>query len=296
MPTGTPPHEPRMPFILPLTANRYDRALRSRLRHMEPVIPTATVWQDFPLASIHSETRASHELQNEIPHMPNERDLYPHVVAFLQKEFSCISTKVNTGTRYAHIDVLGLRERRSDFATSTELLAVEVKQGGTRLLNFIGQALAYSLYANRIYLAWQKKNGQSITKEEIDISSKFGVGLLHISKTAKISLISSSLEFTPERHHFLQALDKLAYFECTMCRATYPKERMIQVNQPGPIEPASNPEYLGNFQRAVRARRPALFYLFQLAEIRQDERVYTHDKRFICKDCCSIFSALLPTK
>ena len=227
--------------------------------------------------------------------MANERDLYPHVVAFLQQELGCISTKVNTGTRYAHIDVLGLRERRSDFATSTELLAVEVKKGGTRLLNFIGQALAYSLYANRIYLAWQKKDGQSITKEEIDISSKFGVGLLHISKTENISLISSSREFTPERHHFLQALDKLAHFECTICRATYPKEQVVRVNPHGPIEPASDAEYLGNLQRAVRARRPALFYLFQLAEIRQDKREYTYDKRFICKDCCSIFSTLLPT-
>lgn len=226
--------------------------------------------------------------------MSGEKELYPLVDKFLVDEFGCDSTKLNTGTKYGHIDVLGLRERRSDFASQTELLAIEVKRGGTRFLNFIGQAVAYSLYAHRVYLAWERPKGEGFTQEEIDIASKFGVGLLAISTKGKISLVASSSEFTPERHHLLQAINKLDYFECTLCRSFYPKEPSVPINQPGEINPKEDPGYVGSFHKAVVSRKPALYYLFQLAEARGDERLYTYDKRFICKDCCSIFSSLLP--
>ncbi|MGV1098735.1 hypothetical protein ACUUL3_04915 [Thiovibrio sp. JS02] len=117
---------------------------------------------------------------------------------------------------------------------------------------------------------------------------------LSISTKGKVSLVASSSEFTPERHHLLQAVNKLDYFECTLCRSFYPKESSVQINQPGAINPEEEPSYRGNFRKAVASRKPALYYLFQLAEARGDERLYTHDKRFICKDCCSIFSAFLP--
>ena len=227
--------------------------------------------------------------------MSAESELYPIVERFIVKEFGCGSTKLNTGTKYGHIDVLGLRERRSDLASQTELLAIEVKRGGTRFLNFVGQAIAYSLYAHRVYLAWEKPTGDGFTQEEVDIASRFGVGLLSISSKGRVALIASSSEFTPERHHLLQAADKLDYFECTLCRSFYPKESSVQINQPGEINLKQDPSYRGNFRKAVASRKPALYYLFQLAEARGDERVYTYDKRFICKDCCSIFSAFLPS-
>lgn len=225
--------------------------------------------------------------------MSKETELYPKIECFLVDSFGCGPTKTNTGTKYGHVDVLGLRERRSDFASQTELLAVEVKRGGTRFLNFIGQAFAYSLYAHRVYLAWEKPQGAIFTQEEVDIASKFGVGLLSISKKGEVSLIASSAEFTPERHHLLQAINKLDHFECTLCRSYYPNEASVQINQPGIINSKQEPDYTGNFHKAISSRRPALYYLFQLAEARGDERLYTHDRRFICKDCCSIFSSLL---
>ena len=226
--------------------------------------------------------------------MAREYELYPIVEEYLVDAFECGATKINTGTKYGHIDVLGLRERRSDFASQTELLAIEVKRGGTRFLNFVGQAVAYSLYAHRVYLAWEKASGYSFTQEEIDIASKFGVGLLSISRKGIVSLVASSAEFTPERHHLLQAVHKVEYFECTLCRSFYPKESSVQINQPGAIKTKEEPSYVGNLDKAVASRKPALYYLFQLAEARGDQRSYTHDKRFLCKDCCSIFSSFLP--
>lgn len=225
--------------------------------------------------------------------MSREDELYPVVATFLEDAFGCGSTKINTGTKYGHIDVLGLRERRSDFSSQTELLAIEVKRGGTRFLNFIGQAVSYSLYAHRVYLAWEKEKGGGFSQEEISIASKFGVGLLSISSKGKISLVSSSAEFAPERHHLLQAVNKLDHFECTLCRSFYPKESSVQINPRGAIN-IEEEKYAGNLLKAVTSRRPALYYLFQLAEARGDKRVYTHDTRYICKDCCSIFASILP--
>ncbi|RMG31309.1 MAG: hypothetical protein D6732_14930 [Methanobacteriota archaeon] len=226
--------------------------------------------------------------------MSGEKELYPLIEKYLTENVGCVATKINTGTKFGHIDVLGLRERRSDYASQTELVAVEVKRGGTRFLNFVGQAFAYSLYAHRIYLAWEKPGGSHYTSEEIDIAAKFGVGLLSISEKGKIQLVASSSKFTPEHHHLLQAVHKLGYFECSLCRSYYPSESTVKINQRRKINLQDKPEYSGNFRKAIEQRRSALYYLFQLAEGRGDPREYTYDKRFICKDCCSIFSSLLP--
>jgi hypothetical protein len=226
--------------------------------------------------------------------MSSESDLYPKVDKYLVDHFSCAGTKINTGTRYGHIDVLGLRERRSNFASQTEIIAVEVKRGGTRFLNFVGQAVAYSLYAHRVYLAWEKKEFGEYTQEEIDIASKFGVGLLRIGKEGNIRLVSSSSEFVPEHHHLLQAIDKLGYFECTLCRSFYKSEGVLQINQRGSINIADAPEFRGNLTEIIKKSRPALYYLFQLAEDRGDQREYTHDKRYLCRECSSIFASFLP--
>ena len=226
--------------------------------------------------------------------MSSEKELYPKVEKFLVDAFGCLSTKINTGTKYGHIDVLGLRERRSDFASQTELVAVEVKRGGSGFLKFIGQTVGYSLYAHRIYLAWEKSNGESFTLEEIDIASKFGVGLLSISKRGEVTPITSSGEFAPEKYHLLQVIRKLNYFECTICRAYYPEKSVVRVNDKGEINVEEDPSYRGKLNKAIVKRRPALYHLYHLAEIREDERRYTWDKRFICKDCCSIFSSILP--
>ena len=226
--------------------------------------------------------------------MSRERELYPNVEKFLINVFGCSRTKINTGTKYGHIDVLGLRERRSDFASQTELVAVEVKRGDTRFLNFIGQTVGYSLYAHRVYLAWEKGNRKSFTQEEIDIASKFGVGLLSISEKGKVTRISSSAEFAPEKYHLLQAIRKLGYFECTICRSYYPEESVVRINDKGPINIEEEPSYRGKLNKAIVERRPVLYHLYHLAEIREDERKNTWDKRFFCKDCCSIFASVLP--
>ena len=231
--------------------------------------------------------------------MPGERELYPVVASFLESEFDCYKTAINTGTSYAHVDVIGLRERRSNFAEDIELVAVEVKRGRTPFLKAIGQSLAYSLYAHRVYLAWEKPDEEPIDQEEIDIAAAFGVGLLSVygdgraTSGYRIARVTTSHEFKPERHRFFEIIDRLKYFECTICRSIYPQEDdMVNINkwQSNVSEDANT---RSKFRTAVESRRPARYWLHQLAEHHEDTRQLVLDKRFVCRDCCSIFSSLL---
>ena len=225
--------------------------------------------------------------------MSAEKDLYPIVDKFLREKLRCIITGINKGTKYGQVDVLGLRERKSDLAHQAELVAVEVKKGGKpSFLKSIGQAFAYSLYAHRVYLAWDKE----FTPEEIDMAYKFGVGLISISisQRPRVNLITSSSEFKPERYHLLHIIDKLDYFECTICHSYYPKpsNKVIAINDEA-ICLAEDEEYSGKFSDAIVSRRPAVYYLFKLAENHRDDRDYVYDRRYLCEDCCSIFSSLI---
>ena len=231
--------------------------------------------------------------------MNGEKELYPVVESFLRRKFECHKTAINTGTNYAHVDVIGLRERRSNFAENIELVAVEVKRGAASFLKSIGQALGYSLYAHRVYLAWERPDKKPIVQEEIDIASAFGVGLLSVYSDGRttsgyrVKHIATSHEFKPERHHFLQIVDKLKHFECTICRAFYPKEDdMVDINK-WEIDISVDPNQMGQFRDAVESRKPARYWLHQLAEHHKDERQLVYDRRFVCRDCCSIFSSLL---
>ena len=186
--------------------------------------------------------------------MGDEKVLYPIVSDFLKKELGCTKTECNAGTSHGRIDVLGFRERKSYFASQAEVVAVEVKSG-TRFLNYIGQAVAYSLYSHRVYLALKKPNDNRITRDEFDIASRIGVGLLSISCEDEINLVATSNEFDPEHYRLLQVIDRLGYFECTFCRSYYPKNPSdIKVNK-DEINSKENPGYPGKFNQAVAARR-----------------------------------------
>lgn len=225
--------------------------------------------------------------------MANEAELYPLVALYLKEQVGCLQTKENTGTKFGHIDVVGVKERKSNLSSQPEIVAVEVKRGAARFLNSVGQALSYSLYAHRVYLAWEKPEYQEFSDEEIDIAAKFGVGLLHINSKGKLRLVSSSASFIPEQYHLLQIIEKLGYFQCTICNSVYPSDGATHINQPSAINLAVNPNYKGKFVEIIKTGKPAFYYLYELAKHRADERGYVHDKRFICNDCAGIFASFI---
>ena len=226
--------------------------------------------------------------------MENEKELYPVVEEFLTKEFGCCKTTTDAGPEYGKIDVLGIREYGSYFASRVEVVAVEVKRSRSRFLNSIGQALSYSLYAHRVYLAWRDSEGITMSDDRINIANYFGVGILSVSSRNRVRIISTSHEFKPERHYLLQTINSLEYFECTICQSYYPKEGTSNINKNKAINISDDPDYRGRFKDAVKSGKPARYWLYQQGENRGYETEYLYNSRFICKDCCSISSSLLP--
>ena len=226
--------------------------------------------------------------------MANERQYYDLVAkSFLAKELRCFCSKREIGTTMGKVDVVGIRELSSDFKSTTELVAVEVKDKNAPFLNSIGQAFAYSIYAHRCYLAFKKGRGKSFTQDKLDIASQFGVGLIEIRSKSVVKVVSISKQFEPRQHYMDDLKSKLGYFNCTICNGTYARKDITRINQRRPISTDEDDKYLGNIERAIGQRRNALYFLYELFEQRGDRRTYVYDKRYICKDCISILAPLL---
>lgn len=105
-----------------------------------------------------------------------EHELYPVVARFLKTELRCITVALTTGPRYGSIDVVGLRYLKGRYGGSAELLAVEVKLRHAVFLKSLGQALGYSLMADRSYLAIHRPTG--VTEPEAEMAAQLNVGLI----------------------------------------------------------------------------------------------------------------------
>jgi hypothetical protein len=76
----------------------------------------------------------------------DESAMYPRVKLFAQDALNCRKVKLQVGTHLGRIDVAGLRETRTDFGSSSEVVGVEVKGQRAPFLTAIGQTVAYSVY------------------------------------------------------------------------------------------------------------------------------------------------------
>jgi hypothetical protein len=221
-----------------------------------------------------------------------EARLYKSIEDFVYRHFGCHAVKQQVGTQFGKVDIMGLRETSGDFAAGGELIAIEVKEENAAFLTAIGQAFAYSLYAHRCYLAVRKRYGNKFTPDEIDIATQFGVGLIEI-KNNKCNVILTSKSFAPQEKFILHILDKLNLFKCTICSGIYHQKDVFSVNQPGPIDLKKKSKYVGRLKDAIGERKNVRFWLYELYNLRKDKRAYVYDRRFICKDCVSIFASVI---
>jgi hypothetical protein len=60
------------------------------------------------------------------------------------------------------------------------------------------------------------------------------------------------------------------------------------------IDISEGPGYRGFFDKAIKTRKNLRYWLYELADARGDKRTYTYDRRYLCKDCVSLFGSLLP--
>ena len=78
-----------------------------------------------------------------------------------------------------------------------------------------------------------------------------------------------------------------------MCHAVYPLKDLTQVNQKGMIDLKSEHPYVGQMKKAIMNQKNLVYYLYRLHDQRGDEKEYVYDRRYICKDCASIFASLI---
>jgi len=225
--------------------------------------------------------------------VPKEISLYNRVAKFAVEQFDCRFMKQQIGTHLGKIDVAGIQELRGDLESEAEIVAVEVKEERAAFLNSIGQAVAYSIYAHRCYLAVRKRHGSQFSAEELQVAAQFGVGLIEIGAKG-MSMRLTSRRFSPESRYVLQIIHRLGLFRCSMCRAVYEDKDSTGVNQAGKIDLSEKPNYRGQLSRIVAKRRNAKYYLYELHSQRDDPRVYVSDRRYLCKDCVSVFASLMP--
>jgi hypothetical protein len=223
--------------------------------------------------------------------MSGEISLYKQVAKFAADYFHCHTVKQQIGTKLGRVDVIGLREVPGDLESASEVIAIEVKEETAAFLPALGQTHAYSIYAHHCYLAVKKRRNTKFTTEEIHIATRFGVGLIEI-KSSHCKVILTSNHFLPQEQYFLKILAACNFFRCILCRGTYPHKDMVSINQSGPIDPQSDPKYRGRLIRAVAERKNVQFWLYELAKLRGDQRFYTYDRRYLCKDCVSVFASI----
>ena len=223
--------------------------------------------------------------------MGREAALYKVVAAFTTEQFQCQTVKQQVGTRLGRVDIIGLREVQGDLATGYEIISVEVKEEKAPFLPALGQAYAYSIYAHHCYLAVKKRRNSKFTSEEMQIATRFGVGLIEI-KANSCQVVLSSRQHVPEERYVLQLIEAMRLFRCVLCHGIYPRTEMTAINQRGPIDLQEQPKYRGQLSRAITQRQNVTYWLYELAKMRGDRRTYTYDRRYLCKDCVSLFASL----
>jgi hypothetical protein len=221
-----------------------------------------------------------------------ESSLYKPIEKWMCKHFGCFRSGRNVGLKYSRVDVLGVRDVGGMLSGEIETISIEVKRGTEPFATASGQALGYSIYANRVYLADRRE--REFKPAELGIASRLGIGLIHVKGT-KCREILSSHSHEPMPGLSQELLAKLALVKCQICgtffeSGTAGKNWLSNVTR-------------NRFDRAVKQPRKGLvFWLQQLAErkrkfgLAHGEEGYpgSFEKRFICPECIGVFSTTIP--
>lgn len=115
--------------------------------------------------------------------------------------------------RRAQADIIGIKDVGKDYSNEIEIVAVEVKDKKTAKVRHMTQALGYSTFAHRCYLAMPIK----FTEEDKDYARKIGVGLLRIIKERVKEVLSAELK-TPNEAMMIWFLRRSPWIvKCMLC-------------------------------------------------------------------------------
>ena len=204
-----------------------------------------------------------------------EEKLYPIVENFALQHFDCFASKIRTGLRgFGKVDVSCARRIVRDLSQTNELISIEVKPSTQNYCKIIGQALGYSVFSHRCYLAVLFKRNESFSRDQRIIANKLGVGLVEIHKGAERSSckeVLTSSYFLPQEdmlHMFLQRMDLV---ECVICRRWFDPTRYTQ-----------------KLDKAITRKLPFVYWLWDLDKAVRDERAYVYHRRHVCRDCIQL--------
>jgi hypothetical protein len=152
-----------------------------------------------------------------------EPTLYPCVEEPLGSEtFGCFKTAQKAGTSFIGIaDVIGARDVGGDVCGDIEIVAVEVKINRKNFGKILGQALGYSLFAQKCYLAVYFSSDDTFSLEQKELATRLGVGLMEIKKSYNVlrcSEILTSAIHQPQPHQFETILRRgFNLVKCSSC-------------------------------------------------------------------------------
>jgi len=112
---------------------------------------------------------------------------------------------------------LGIRDVGGRFCGDIEVITIEVKTSRYNFAKSLGQALGYSLFAHKCYLAILLRYSERYSPEEKEMASQLGFGLIEI-RTGKCTEILTSAPHRPINTLLLRALDSVDYGKCSICR------------------------------------------------------------------------------
>lgn len=206
-----------------------------------------------------------------------ESSFYPRVEEFLMSEaFGCFKTERRVGTSFVGIaDVIGVRDVGGDVRGDIEVIAVEVKKNTSNFGKILGQALGYSLFAHKCYLAVPFSDYDGFSIEQKELATRLGVGLLEIKKSYskwKCAEVLTSANHTPHGHQMETLLRRgLGLIRCSICG--------IYVDTQGSVSSSWN-EAMKKNKTWLVWREPNRKLLFSRRKKGDWRRLY------ICRDCC----------
>lgn len=121
-----------------------------------------------------------------------------------------------------YADVVGVRDVGGEYSENIQVIAVEVKSSRYGFAKNLGQALGYSLFAHRCYLAIPLRYNEKFALEEEEMATRLGVGLIAI-KGSECREILTSPEHQPIDSLMVKILDwGMSYGRCNICGTLMP--------------------------------------------------------------------------
>lgn len=152
----------------------------------------------------------------------------------MRNNFKCFAVSQKIGPQQVGFaDIFGVRDIGGRYCGEVEAIAVEVKLGTSNFGKLLGQALGYSLFAHKCYLAVSfSRNSDGFSIEQREMANKLGVGLMEIRpnrRTWKCKEVLSSKQHSPVQVLLLKSLDNLGYNKCSICDSIFgPTEKWTE--------------------------------------------------------------------